>query len=43
MDATRGRLLTLGEGRFAAGALAYTALNFRLSREGQVTDRYTTA
>jgi uncharacterized protein YjbI with pentapeptide repeats len=42
-DAARGRLLTLGAGLFAAGALVYTALNFRLSREGQVTDRYTKA
>ncbi len=42
-DAARGRLLTLGAGLFAAGALTYTALNFRLSREGQVTDRYTKA
>ena len=42
-DAARGRLLTLGAGLFAAGALIYTALNFRLSREGQVTDRYTKA
>jgi hypothetical protein len=42
-DAARGRLLTLGAGLFAAGALVYTALNFRLSREGQVTDRYTRA
>src|SRR5262249_47441889 len=37
------RLLTLGAGIFAAGALVYTARNFRLSREGQVTDRYTQA
>jgi hypothetical protein len=42
-DAARGRLLTLGAGIFAAGALLYTARNFRLSREGQVTDRYTKA
>ena len=28
---------------FAAGALVFTALNFNLSREGQVTDRYTKA
>jgi hypothetical protein len=40
-DAARGRLLTLGTGLFAAGALVYTARNFTLSREGQVTDRYT--
>ena len=36
-------MLTLGAGVFAAGALIYTARNFRLSREGQVTDRYTKA
>jgi hypothetical protein len=42
-DAARGRLLTLGAGLFAAGALLFTARNFVLSREGQVTDRYTKA
>jgi uncharacterized protein YjbI with pentapeptide repeats len=42
-DAARGRLLTLAAGLFAAGALVFTALNFNLSREGQVTDRYTRA
>jgi uncharacterized protein YjbI with pentapeptide repeats len=49
-DAARGRLLTLLAGLFAAGALAFTGLNFRLSRrtfelteQGQVTDRYTKA
>jgi uncharacterized protein YjbI with pentapeptide repeats len=42
-DAARGRLLTLGAGLFAIGALVYTARNFALSREGQVTDRYTKA
>jgi len=42
-DAARGRLLTLGAGLLAAGALAFTARNFALSREGQVTDRYTRA
>jgi Pentapeptide repeats (8 copies) len=42
-DAARGRLLTFGAGVFAAGALVYTARNFSLSREGQVTDRYTRA
>jgi hypothetical protein len=42
-DAARGRLLTLGAGLFAVGALIYTARNFTLSREGQVTDRYTKA
>ena len=39
-DAARGRLLTYGAGLFAAGALIFTARNFTLSREGQVTDRY---
>ena len=43
VDNARGRLLTLGAGLFAAGALAFTARNFTLSREGQVTDRYTKA
>jgi hypothetical protein len=42
-DAARGRLLTFGAGLFAVGALVYTARNFSLSREGQVTDRYTKA
>jgi hypothetical protein len=49
-DAARGRLLTLGAGLFAAGALWFTERNFTLSRrtfelteEGQVTDRYTKA
>ena len=42
-DAARGRLLTLGAGLLAAGALLFTARNFSLSREGQVTDRYTKA
>jgi hypothetical protein len=31
-DAARGRLLQLGAGLFAAGALIYTARNFTLSR-----------
>ena len=35
-DAARGRLLTLGAGLLAAGALLFTARNFTLSREGQV-------
>ena len=43
VDNARGRLLTLGAGLFAAGALVFTARNFTLSREGQVTDRYTRA
>jgi hypothetical protein len=48
VDNARGRLLTLGAGLFAAGALIFTAQNFVLSRrtfqlteQGQVTDRYT--
>jgi uncharacterized protein YjbI with pentapeptide repeats len=43
VDNARGRLLTLGAGLLAAGALLFTARNFVLSREGQVTDRYTKA
>jgi hypothetical protein len=43
VDNARGRLLTLGAGLFVAGALIFTARNFTLSREGQVTDRYTKA
>ncbi len=42
-DAARGGLLTLGAGLFAAAALVYTARTFGLSRQGQVTDRYTKA
>jgi hypothetical protein len=42
-DAARGRLVTFGAGVFAAAALVYTARNFQLSREGQVTERYTRA
>jgi hypothetical protein len=42
-DAARGRLVAFGAGLFAAGALVFTARNFILSREGQVTDRYTKA
>ena len=42
-DAARGRLLTFGAGLFALAALVFTARNFALSREGQVTDRYTKA
>ena len=33
VDNARGRLLTLAAGVFAAGALAFTALNFTLSRD----------
>ena len=43
VDSARGRLLTLGAGLLAAGALLFTALAFFLSRHGQVTDRYTKA
>jgi hypothetical protein len=32
VDNARGRLLTLGAGLFAAGALVFTARNFTLSR-----------
>jgi hypothetical protein len=39
-EAVRTQLLTLAAGVFAAGALWFTAQNFRLSRQGQVTDRY---
>jgi hypothetical protein len=42
-DAARGRLVALGAGLFAAGALVYTARNFSLARQGQMTDRYTKA
>ena len=49
-DDARGRLLTLGAGLFAAGALVFTARYFTVSRrtlelteQGQVTDRYTKA
>ena len=43
LDNARGGGCTLGAGLFAAGALLFTARNFTLSREGQVTDRYTKA
>jgi hypothetical protein len=43
LDNARGRLLTLGAGVVAAGALLFTGRSFLLSREGQVTDRYTKA
>jgi hypothetical protein len=42
-DDARGRLLTLGAGLFAVGALIFTARNYTLSREGQVTERYSNA
>ncbi len=43
LDNARGRLLTLGAGLVALAALVYTARSFTLSRQGQVTDRYTKA
>jgi len=43
IDAIRGRLLQLGAGLVVSIGLVYTALNFRLSRESHVTDRYTKA
>ena len=43
LDNVRGRLLTLLAGLFAAGALWYTARTFKLTEQGQVTDRYTKA
>lgn len=43
IDSMRGYLIQAGAGVLAFGALVYTALNFRLSREGHVTDRYTKA
>ena len=42
-DAARGRLLALGAGLLAAGALAFTARNVALSREGRLTARCATA
>jgi hypothetical protein len=38
-DTARGRLLALGAGLLAAGALAFTARNIALSRQGRVTGR----
>ena len=39
-DTARGRLLTLGAGLFAAGALVFTARNFTLSRRTfELTER----
>jgi hypothetical protein len=43
IDSVRGYLIQYGAGVLAFGALIYTARNFRLSREGHVTDRYTKA
>jgi hypothetical protein len=41
--AARGRLLALGAGLLAAGALAVTARNIALSRQGRLTGRYAKA
>lgn len=43
VDDVRARLLQLAAGAIAVVALVYTALNFRLAREGHVTDRFTKA
>ena len=50
LDNARGRLLTLGAGLVAGGALVFTALNLNvlrrnseLTEQGQITDRYTKA
>ena len=41
LDNARGRLLTLGAGLFAAGALVFTALNFRLlQRNSEQADQW---
>ena len=42
-EAVRTQLLTLAAGVFVAGVLRFTAQNYLLSRQGQVTDRYTRA
>jgi hypothetical protein len=42
-EAVRTQLLTLGAGISAAGALAFTARSFTLTRQGQVSDRYSRA
>ena len=42
-DTARGRVLALGAGLLATGALLFTARRFVLSRDGQVTVRYATA
>jgi hypothetical protein len=42
-EAVRTQVLTLGAGLAAFAALVYTARNYALSRESQVTDRYTKA
>ncbi|SRR5579875_2504528 len=43
LDDVRSKLLQLGGGLIATVALLYTALTFRLSREGHVTDRFAKA
>ena len=42
-DTARGRVLALGAGLLATGALLFTARRFVLSRDGQVTGRYAKA
>ena len=42
-DTARGRVLALGAGLLATGALLLTERRFALSRNGRVTDRYATA
>ena len=42
-DTARGRVLALGAGLLATGALLFTARRFVLSRDGRVTGRYATA
>jgi hypothetical protein len=43
LDDARGRLLTLATGVAAVAALVFTGRTFTLSRQGQITDRYTRA
>ena len=42
-DTARGRVLALGAGLLATGALLFTARRFVLSRDGRVTGRYVKA
>ena len=42
-DTARGRVLALGAGLLATGALLFTARRFALSRDARVTGRYATA
>jgi hypothetical protein len=42
-DTARGRVLALGAGLLATGALLFTVRRFALSRDGRVTDRYAKA